>query len=109
MLCQSNFTTGRGVLPRSYFLVPSSYQQKVSRPMPSHFPQRQNLPQFPEITHEDRLLRLDKDRSILTPSIHDPRRLQRVGVCKSVPAQCSELKILWRLRLHEVSVLFPLK
>ena len=61
--------------------------------MPSHFPQRQNLPQFPEITHEDRLLRLDNDRSILTPSIHDPVGSSESSL-ESVPAQCSESKIL---------------
>ena len=32
-----DITIERGVLPRSCFLVPSSYQQKGSRSMPSHF------------------------------------------------------------------------
>jgi hypothetical protein len=33
----------RGVLPRSCLSVPSSYQQKVSRPMSHSFPQRQPI------------------------------------------------------------------
>lgn len=64
-----DITIERGVLPRSCFLVPSSYQQKGSRSMPSHFSATPNMLQFPDVTYRNRYHKLRVLRTATTLSI----------------------------------------